>query len=53
VAAADTIISATNSRKSDITEVVGADETFYVLVTATTAGSTDIALQSITLEIKP
>jgi hypothetical protein len=52
-AAADTIISATNSRVADLSEVVGANETFYVLVTATTAGSTDIALQSITLEIKP
>ena len=52
-AAADTIISATNSRVADLSEVVGVNETFYVLVTATTAGSTDIALQSITLEIKP
>ena len=52
-AAADTIISATNSRAADLSEVVGVNETFYVLVTATTAGSTDIALQSITLEIKP
>lgn len=49
---ADTIISSTNSRVADFNEAVGADETFYFLVTATTAGSTDIALQSITLEIE-
>ena len=51
-AAADTIISASNARKADFNEAVGVDETFYFLVTATTAGSTDIALQSITLEIE-
>ncbi len=48
---ADTIISSSNTRKSDIVEVVGADESFYFLVTATTVGSTDIALQSLTVEI--
>lgn len=44
---ADTIISATNSLKEIAApgEVVGIDETFYLLVTATTAASTDIALQ--------
>lgn len=47
---ADTILSASNSLK-DLTapEVVGEDETFYVLVTATTAASTDVALQGVAL----
>lgn len=49
---ADTIVSSSNSRAADFNETVGVDETFYFLVTATTAGSTDIALQSITLEIE-
>jgi len=49
---ADTIVSASNSRRADFNETVGADESFYFLVTATTAGSTDIALQAITLEIE-
>lgn len=43
---ADTIISATNAIKQITTgEVVGEDETFYLVLTATTAASTDIALQ--------
>lgn len=42
---ADTIISASNAGITGLSEVVGADETFYLLVTATTLGSTDIALQ--------
>ncbi len=48
---ADTIISATNSRKASLADVVGADETFYVLITATTAGSTDIDLQALAIEV--
>ncbi|HJZ10583.1 MAG TPA: hypothetical protein VJ521_00435 [Acidobacteriota bacterium] len=49
---ADTIMSASNTNKVLATaEVVGADETFYVLVTATTAASTDIALQAIAVTI--
>lgn len=51
-ATADTIISSANSRANDFIEVVGVDESFYLLVTGTTAASTDVALQSITLEIK-
>lgn len=47
---ADTILSATNSRKASLAEVVAADETFYVLITATTAASTDIALQGVAVE---
>lgn len=45
---ADAIISAS---KTGLTEVVAADETFYVLLTATTAASTDIALQGVTITI--
>ncbi len=45
---ADTIIS---SSKTGLTEVVAADETFYVLLTATTAVLTDIALQGITITV--
>lgn len=48
---ADAILSATNAVKTGLTEVVAADETFYLLITATTAGSTDIALQGITLTV--
>lgn len=45
---ADAIISAS---KASLTEVVAADETFYILVTATTAGSTDIALMGATVTV--
>ena len=45
---ADTAVAAS---KVGLSEVVAADETFYILVTATTAGSTDIALQGITLTV--
>lgn len=48
---ADTIMSSANTRKASLSEVVGVDETFYVLITATTAASTDIALQGVVLEI--
>lgn len=48
---ADTIMSSANTRKADLAEVVGADETFYVLVTVTTAGSTDVALQGVAVEL--
>lgn len=47
---ADAIMSASNTRKADLAEVVAADETFYVLVTVTTAGSTDVALQGVAIE---
>lgn len=49
---ADTIMGAANTRKANLYEVVGEDETFYVLVTATTGASTDIALQGVAVEIK-
>ena len=45
---ADTIVS---SPKTGISETIGADETFYVLLTATTGASTDIALQGITVTV--
>jgi len=48
---ADTILSASNSRKASLSEVVGVNETFYVLLTATTAASTDVALQAVAIEI--
>lgn len=48
---ADTIMSASNTRKASLSEVVAADETFYVLLTATTAALTDIALQGVALEV--
>jgi K+-transporting ATPase c subunit len=48
---ADAILSATNASKIGLAETVAADETFYFLITATTAGSTDIALQGVTLTI--
>ena len=42
---ADTIMSTSNTAITGQTEVVGADETFYLLITVTTGASTDIALQ--------
>ncbi len=45
---ADAIISA---QKTGLAEVVAADETFYVLLTATTAAATDIALQGVTITV--
>lgn len=44
----DAIVSAA---KTGLSEVVGADETFYVLLTATTAAATDIALQGVTITV--
>jgi len=49
---ADTIISQANSEKSALAEVVGEDETFYILVTVTTAAATDVALQGVVVEIE-
>lgn len=45
---ADTAIA---TAKTGLTEVVAATETFYVLLTATTAASTDVALQGITITV--
>ncbi len=44
----DTIIS---SAKIGLTEIVAANETFYILLTATTGVLTDIALQGITITV--
>lgn len=48
---ADTIMSSANTEKASLSEVVGADETFYVLITATTGASTDIALQGVAVTV--
>jgi hypothetical protein len=48
---ADATLSASNTRVADVSEVVGADESFYFLVTATTDAATDIALQALVVEI--
>jgi hypothetical protein len=48
---ADTIISSANSSKSSLADVVGADETFYVLITATTGASCDIDLQAVAIVV--
>lgn len=45
VVAVDTILSASNTAKTGISDTIAADETFYLLITATTTGSTDIDLQ--------
>lgn len=45
---ADTAVAA---EKTGLSEVVAANETFYVLLTATTAGSTDIILQGLTVTV--
>ena len=48
---ADGILSAANASKTGLTEVVGADETFYILITGTTAAATDIALQGVVINL--
>jgi hypothetical protein len=48
---ADTAITSANSAVTGLTEVVAADETFYLLLTGTTAASTDIALQGVALTV--
>jgi hypothetical protein len=44
---ADTALSAVNAGKTGITETVGADESHFVLVTVTTAASTDVDIMGI------
>jgi len=46
---ADTIMSASNIGISNLAEEVTADVTYYAIVTVTTAASTDIALQGISV----
>lgn len=49
---ADTIMSSSNTAKTLATaEVVGADENFYILITATTGASTDIALMGVAVVV--
>lgn len=48
---ADTIMSSSNTNKASLTEVVAADETFYVLITVTTGASTDVALQGVAITV--
>jgi hypothetical protein len=43
---ADTAITDANSTKTGLSEIVGEDESFYLLITGTTAASTDVCLQS-------
>ena len=44
---ADTIMSSANTTKAVTADTVGVDETFYLLITATTAAATDIDLQGV------
>jgi hypothetical protein len=48
---ADTILSAANLGVSGLTEVMAENEALYVLITATTAGSTDIDLMSLVVSV--
>lgn len=50
---ADTALGAANSRVASLGEVVAEDATYYVLITATTAAATDIALQGVAVEVTP
>jgi hypothetical protein len=51
-ATADAIMSDSNTLKQGLDKVVGADETYYILITVTTAASTDVALQAVALVVK-
>lgn len=46
---ADTIMSSANTTKAVTADTVGADETFYLLITSTTAASTDVDLQAVAI----
>lgn len=48
---ADTKLNRDNAAKLSLTEAPTEDDTYYVLLTATTAALTDIALQGIVLEV--
>lgn len=48
---ADTILSATNLGVTGLTETMAADEMLYVNITATTAGSTDIAIMGLLVTV--
>jgi cytoskeletal protein CcmA (bactofilin family) len=47
----DTILSNSNTTLGTLNETVGADETFYALITVTTAASTDVDLQAFALKV--
>lgn len=49
---ADTAITVANSAKTGLTETVAADCSYYLLITATTGSSTDIALQAAAVTVK-
>lgn len=52
VVAVDTILGAANTRKVLTTpEEVAVDESLYMVITGTTLGATDVALQGIVLEL--
>lgn len=48
---ADTIMSSANTAVTGLADVVGADETFYLLVTVTTAASTDVDCQAVAVTV--
>lgn len=48
---AQTIMSASNTNKASLAQEVAADQTYYIKITATTAASTDIALQGIAITV--
>lgn len=48
---AETVMSATNASKRGLDADVAADKTYYILITATTGASCDIALQKVVLYI--
>lgn len=48
---ADTAMSDANTSPAALSETVGADETFYVLITATTGAACDIALQGVAVTV--
>jgi hypothetical protein len=50
---ADAIMSSANTQKAGLNVTVAEDETYYLIVTATTAASTDIALQGVALLVVP
>ena len=49
---ADSTVNEANSAKTGLVEVVGNDESFYVLLTATTGASTDIDLAAVVVRIR-
>jgi hypothetical protein len=48
---ADTALTVANTAKTGLSQVVGADESYYVLVTVTTAAATDVALQALAVTV--